>query len=201
MIEQWQAWRWKARVFIARGIHARHVLRTASRRVIEYDVLGQVHHELHPKAILSVGIAPYTAHYPALLRPARYETIDADAEETRWCAPDGHKIGNAATIGSLWPPASFDVVICHGVYGWGLDSAADLRSALHGIASVLRPGGFLLFGWNRLAGRDPLAIEDHLDSIFHGFEPAKLGGAGYRDTDEVTRVRLRYFRTPAPSTD
>lgn len=47
--------------------------------------------------------------------------------------------GDAADLGSLFPPGSFDVVLCHGV----LMYFDDPRPVILGLAQVLAPGGVL----------------------------------------------------------
>ncbi len=45
-------------------------------------------------------------------------------------------------------PGFFDLIICNGVYGWGLDSAEQCEIAFANCHTCLAPEGHLLIGWD-----------------------------------------------------
>jgi SAM-dependent methyltransferase len=109
--------------------------------------------------ILWVGCRRYTADYPTLLAAngAEIWTMDIDETTARWGAPGRHLIFNLASVDDLLAPHSFDALLCNGVFGFGLDEPAAQRRALRAMAHILKPGGWLLLGWNTDRCMDPLA--------------------------------------------
>lgn len=185
--------RWCAGVFRLRRAHSCEILRTRARRILEYDLFYSVWNEIRPRRILSIGVAGYTAHYPLLFPSSAFATIDIDGKRAQWGSPFQHVVGDATILGSFWPSAAFDAVICNGVYGWGVDTEAGLRLLLAGIRDVLAPGGFLLFGWNVTQERDPLCLETRCEQVFEGFAPSRLGGREHARVRSEINHLYRFF--------
>ena len=110
--------------------------------------------------LLFVGCRRYTRRYPALLEMhgARCWTIDVDPSVARWGAPGRHKIGAIQEARHLWPAASFETIIMHGVFGYGLDAAEDQADALLACHTLMKPGGWLILGWQTDLSAEPLAM-------------------------------------------
>lgn len=187
---------WCVRVFLLRLAHFRVALRTGARRRLEYDVFYHISKESSPERILSIGVAPYTTFYPRLFPNAAFVTIDRDAECASCGSPRGHVVGDATELGKYWPPATFDTVICNGVYGWGIDTEEQLRRLLASIHTVLAPGGGLLFGWNPVEGLDPIELESRREQLFRDFIPSSLSGREFVDVSSILDHRFRFFRKP-----
>jgi SAM-dependent methyltransferase len=167
---------WRVRVLALRVIYFRACLRTRARRTLEYELLAALHREVRPRRVLWIGVGRFTTYYPCLFPGARLSTIDRDPEVARWGAPHDHRVGSATRLPHFWPAATFDAVLCNGVYGWGLDTEAELRLLLDGIRVVLRPRGFLLFGWNPTGKTDPVDLDARRSVLFKDFVPARLSG-------------------------
>ena len=60
-------------------------------------------------------------------------------------------------LAGLFPAEHFDVVLCNGVFGFGVDTPAAQTRAWEAMAAVLKPGGLLLLGWNTDRIDDPLS--------------------------------------------
>ena len=172
---------WPLRALLQRLLEraglGRHV-RPRDRRVLEDRVLGHLAAAPSPQRILSVGVRAYTRHHAALLAPHRLETIDIDPAAARHGSALRHVVASVCEADRHFAPARFDAVVMNGVFGWGLDTRADLDAALTALHRVLRPGGLLVIGWNDVALRRPFPLASAAAlALFEPHSIAALGGA------------------------
>jgi len=114
------------------------------------------------KTVLFVGCGSYTAHYQRRYFAAHnYWTIDSDPTRRKFGAKQ-HVIARLEELGQYFPSGFFDLIICNGVYGWGLklNSAEDCDTATSQCHSCLADAGHLLLGWNDVPGRDPAPLTE-----------------------------------------
>ena len=137
---------------LALGIDVR--LRTDDRELLETIVLPYVAAHPPEPRVLFVGTAPYTKWYPRLFTRGELWTIEPDVSGARFGARH-HVCAPLQVVAQHFLPSWFDWIICNGVFGWGLDEAADIDAALRGCAKVLKPGGSLIVGWNDVTERVP----------------------------------------------
>ena len=64
-------------------------------------------------------------------------------------------IDGNVVLGRHLAPEAFDAVILNGVLGSGIDDAGSVDRALRSIATVLKPRGRLVIGWNNDKAKDP----------------------------------------------
>lgn len=190
MLKYW----WNIKVFILRLLHFPHILRTESRKELEYNLLFYLAKEIQPKQILSIGVGPYTTYYPRLFPKAQFKTIDLDPSAAQWASPGNHTIADATKINDLWQRGTFDLVLFNGVYGWGMNSQKQLTETLDCISILLKPNGFLLFGWNKTPATDPIDIENNLREIFSDFSIASLNQKKFIQLKIWKMHRYRFFR-------
>lgn len=132
---------------------------TEDRRVLEQIIFKHYRGDSCIRTVLFVGCDSYTAHYQRRYFAAHdYWTIDPDASLRRFGATQ-HVIAPLQELGRHFPSEFFDLIICNGVYGWGLDSAEDFDAAMAQCHSCLTEGGHMLLGWNDVPGRDPAPLE------------------------------------------
>jgi SAM-dependent methyltransferase len=91
-----------------------------------------------------------------------------------------HVIAPIEQAASHFHPAMFDTVLLSGVFGFGIDDVKAQEAAIVACATVLKPGGLLVLGWNA----DLLADPSMLMGITRHF------GAS-RDAELVDRVTFR----------
>lgn len=131
---------------------------TEDRRLLERTILPAYAARADMQRVLFVGCAPYTASYRQIFRSARYWTIDPAPGRARY-GGDRHIVAPLQQLDRHAPPASFDLIVCNGVLGWGLDDAADVERAFHCCENALRDGGELIIGWNDVPGRNRIRPE------------------------------------------
>lgn len=100
--------------------------------------------------ILSIGVEAYNADAEHKLagRGTEYWTIDINPDNAKWGSPDRHVVGDALRLHDVFGPNVFDCVIFNGVLGYGINGNQSAEQALEAVATVLRPCGWLVLGWN-----------------------------------------------------
>jgi Methyltransferase domain len=150
------------------------------RRVLEEVIFGHYCKSPALKTVLFVGCDSYTAHYQRRYFASHdYWTMDPNAACRRFGA-SRHVIARLEELGRIFPAEFFDLIVCNGVYGWGLNHAQDCDTALSQCHSCLTPGGHFMLGWNDVPGRDPAPLTE-VPSLtrFSEYEFPGLGGARY----------------------
>jgi SAM-dependent methyltransferase len=110
--------------------------------------------------VLFVGCRVYTRRYVALARRLGLDFWTTDIDPA--AAPDGspgrHVVGDIVTVGPDAFGGPFDSIVFSGVVGFGVDDRPLIEAAFANLARLLRPGGWLVVGWNCDLSADPLTI-------------------------------------------
>lgn len=171
------------------GGHLR--LRTPDRRLLEESVIPGYRDLPDVSRVLDIGCDWYTKSYQSLFAPCSYRTIDFDPEKARH-APPGHVTGSLLELDRHFDAGSFDLVLCNGVLGWGVNTLGECAEASRQLARVLRPGGHLVLGWNDHPGRKPEGLACFDEAPWKPFAfPTLPGGPGDHVLTE-TSYRHRY---------
>ncbi|HEV2309373.1 MAG TPA: class I SAM-dependent methyltransferase [Acidimicrobiia bacterium] len=130
----------------------------ADRLLLEQTILPALRADVERGPVLFVGVAWYTAGYPALFPPGGLVTVDADPGQARY-GSERHHVVDVLRVGTLFSPRTFSAIVCNGVFGYGVDTEQAIVAALDAFRLVLEPGGALVVGWNDLEGRRPPELE------------------------------------------
>lgn len=154
--------------------------RSPDRRLLERGILPSLAGRADVRRVLFVGCAPYTRHYEAIFERAEYWTIDPVPRRRRW-GGRRHIVGRLEGLGRHVPAAHFDLIVCNGVLGWGLDRRADAEAAFAACHAALRPGGALIVGWNDVRPHNRIT-PDRVRALaqFERFALRGLGGPQVR---------------------
>jgi hypothetical protein len=131
-------------------------LRTDDRRILENVILPYFSRSASYVRILFVGCAWYTRGYRRLFRHADYSTLDYDPSKKRF-GSERHVIDSLANIGSHFREDALDLIVCNGVFGWGLDNRSEVDAAFRGCHQCLRRGGQFILGWNDISQHRPFS--------------------------------------------
>ena len=132
-------------------------MRTRDRDTLEQVILPAYAARADIKSVLFVGCAWYTHHYEKMLPGRVYWTIDPDPWKKRF-GGRRHIVAGLESLDAHVAPGSLDLIICNGVFGWGLDDRADCERAFAACFDALRPAGELIIGWNDVLEHRPLDL-------------------------------------------
>ena len=150
-------------------------LHTADRQVLEQVILPAYAGRRDITRVLFVGCAPYTQHYGELFAGREYWTIDPVPRRRRH-GGTRHIVDRLENLGSHAQPAYFDLIVCNGVLGWGLNALDTAEAAFATCHRHLREGGELVVGWNDVPPRNRVAPDD-LPAL-QRFEPLVFAPVG-----------------------
>lgn len=148
--------------------------------------------------ILLVGTRRYTVDYPKRLQNdgTTVWTIDYDREAERWGNGSFHRTTDVREVDQVLAAGCFDVVLANGILGFGIDQPADVKAMTDAVARLLKPGGFLMLGWDADRAPDPTLNHDIRAKFQHaglGTLPARHAVTGYAGFDHV----FDWFQTSA----
>jgi SAM-dependent methyltransferase len=145
--------------------------------------------------ILFVGCKWHTQGYNETFRAKEYWTIEIDPARSRYGA-ERHVVDSVANVRDHFDDGAFDLVICNGVFGWGLDGVDEVERAFEGCHAILKTGGVFMLGWNDIPSHRPFPLE-RIDALKlfsdHHFPP--LGGSRYL-TRNRNRHTYNFYRKP-----
>lgn len=176
---------------------AGHPVRRASadRQYLEEELLPALARCPDVRRVLFVGCARYTSHYERIFEHAEYWTIDPVRRRRRWGA-GRHIVDRLERVNRHLPAAYFDLIVCNGVLGWGLNRRSDAEAAFAACHAALRPGGELIVGWNDVQPRNAVR-PDSLQAL-RRFERGTLGAGGSPQVriDGSHRHVFEFYRNP-----
>jgi SAM-dependent methyltransferase len=158
-------------------------LGTRDRTVLEGKILPWLSAQSSVRRVLFVGCEWYTYGYKKWFRADTYWTLDHNPRKKLFGSPRRHLIDSMANLAEHFKPESLDLIICNGVFGWGLDTPTDIDAAFSAVQRSLRPGGLFLLGWNDVPNHCPVPLEDIV--ALRALSPAILEPLG------VTQFRVQ----------
>jgi SAM-dependent methyltransferase len=149
---------------------------SADRRVLEGEILPWLSAQSSLGRVLFVGCEWYTYGYRKWFPAETYWTLDYDPEKKLFGSPTLHLVDSMTNLADHFEPEGLDLIICNGVFGWGLNAPDDIEAAFSAVHRSLRPGGFFLLGWNDVPKRRPVPIASI--AALRALSPAILGPLG-----------------------
>jgi len=149
---------------------------TEDRRVLEQVIFGHYCALEDVRRVLFVGCRSYTRHYERhYFRDHEFWTLEPDRRARRFGARR-HVIAPLERLAEHFPEGAFDLILCNGVYGFGLDTHAQCEAAFEQCFTRLRDGGHFMLGWNDVPARTPVPLAQ-IESLGL-FTPAALPALG-----------------------
>ena len=130
--------------------HDRYIL---EQKIIPYFVNSQEFAK-----VLFVGCGSYTKHYEKWFGEKEYWTIDINPMKKVYGAKN-HIVGSMSDLNLHFPENSLDLIICNGVFGWGLNDKKDVEEAFAGCFHSLRKDGVLIIGWDDVPEKKPFPLD------------------------------------------
>ena len=173
-------------------------LDTTDRRVLEHIIIPGYLADPAVKSVLFVGCDSYTAHYERkYFSHHEFWTLEPN-EKMRRHGARRHVIAPLEKLAQHFSEQYFDLILCNGVYGWGLNTSDQCEAAFTQCHACLRPGGHLLLGWNDVATKQGSIALSNVTSLrqFERFRFSPLGTSDYL-TDTPYRHVFAFYRRPA----
>lgn len=178
-------------------------LRTPDRIFLEETLFPWMRNEIRPRSVFDVGCDWYTCAYPRLLGAERYDSIDIDPAKARFAQSHGrnHLTASLLELDRHREPDIYDVAILNGVLGWGINDEAPIREASRQITRVLRPGGWLVLGWNDTEEWRPATLAPFDQPPLERRAPPPVG-VDTQITPTKSRHTFRFFvKSNRPTSD
>lgn len=153
----------KAKVLISTVMGWDIPIENHERRLLEQEIMPYFASQIDVKKVLFVGCGSYTKHYQKIFARQEYWTIDINPLKRVYGAKH-HIVDSMSNLGNYFQPQALDLIICNGVFGWGLNEREAVESAFSASYNCLRDRGILLIGWDDVPEHKPFALET-LDSI------------------------------------
>jgi Methyltransferase domain len=135
-------------------------IRTDDRRVLEQIVIPHFASQRNTRRVLFVGCDWYTRHYKKFFVGKEYWTIDFDPSKSAYGSNGRHIVDSIENISTHFAENYFDLIICNGVFGWGLNTREQAEDAFGGCHKLLRIGGYFVLGWNDIPQAKPFPPEE-----------------------------------------
>jgi SAM-dependent methyltransferase len=132
-------------------------MRTPDRRILE-DTIIPFYVTRGVERVLFVGTDWFTKHYDRYFAASDYWTIEIEPSRRKFGAAQ-HVTDSLERLDQHFQKSYFDLILCNGVYGWGLDERASCERAFEQCFHCLREHGVLVLGWNDVPEHHPVPLE------------------------------------------
>lgn len=147
------------------------------------------------RRLLFVGTDWYTKSYEDFFRDKDYWTLEIDPTKRRF-GSKRHITASLTELEAHAAPASFDAIICNGVFYTGaMDRREQAEPAFDACWRSLRPGGWFVLGWNDTPALRPYPPGE--SDALKAFKPAAFpptGTAEHRTATEHAHVYNFFVR-------
>jgi len=135
-------------------------LRSEDRRVLEQIIFSYFLRANQYQQVLFVGCQWYTRGYNKRFEGEKnYWTIDIDPKTARYGAKQ-HIVDGIQNMRKHFQADTLDLILCNGVFGWGLDARGEVELGFQACFDCLREGGVLVIGWDDIDERRPFRLEE-----------------------------------------
>ena len=177
-------------------------LKNEDRRVLEQAIFPYFLRSESCKDVLFVGCDWYTEGYNKWFEEKKnYWTVDVDASNEKYGSKQ-HIVDRLQNVGRHFPAGAFDLIVCNGVFGWGLDARPDAEQAFQACYRCLRENGVLIIGWDGIEERCPFPLDDC--QSLRAFKPLifpPLGTCEYQTDTPHRHTYTFYVKTEGASRD
>lgn len=169
------------------------------RKILQDLILPGLANNPEISSVLDIGCEWYNLHHQRVFNHHKYATIDIEEDRKAFGARE-HVTGSVLELENHFQEEQFDLVIANGIIGHGITKRADVATMAQQLAYSLKPGGYVLIGWNdRTKGVPEVQPAEALSNA--GFIPSKLPFLpGHRHlATEETRHWFELYQKANPS--
>ena len=140
------------------GIPAR--FHSPARKVLENTILPFYASQENLSKVLFVGCDWYTIHYRKFFKETtEYWTIDPEPKQKRYGAKN-HIVDFVENLHQHFDKEYFDIIICNGVLGFGLNQRDPAERSFDSCYACLRQGGKFVIGRDDTSGFLSFSVEE-----------------------------------------
>lgn len=163
------------------------------RYILEQKIIPYFVERKEFTKVLFVGCGSYTKHYEKWFEKKEYWTIDINPMKKIYGAKN-HITGCMSDLKLHFKDNDLDLIICNGVFGWGLNDRKDVEEAFSGCYQSLREGGVLVVGWDDVPEKKPFPLEtcESLSQFQSYFFPP-LSTSEYRNSTDKSDKHVFNF--------
>jgi SAM-dependent methyltransferase len=167
---------------------------THDRYILEQKIIPYFVERKEFAKVLFVGCGSYTKHYEKWFEKKEYWTIDINPMKKIYGAKN-HITGSMSDLKLHFKDNDLDLILCNGVFGWGLNDKKDVEEAFSGCYESLREGGVLVVGWDDVPDKKPFPLESCESlSRFQPYFFPPLSTSEYRHlTDKSDRHVFNFY--------
>lgn len=174
--------------------------RSTDRRLLEDRLLPVLLGDEQPaRQVLFVGCCFASRHYENRFsaQGVHWWTLDCDPKRRVYGAQ--HHIVDRLERLEVHRTPLFDLIVCNGVLGWGLNDREDAEAAFAACFARLRVRGRLLVGWNDYYPRNRIAPQS-LISLLRYDHHAPCGWPPSLPVGGLRRHVFEFYRRPPNAT-
>lgn len=195
----------RGHILTALGFEA--TLPSPDRTLLDSTILPALGSRPDITRILFVGTAFYTKYYAKFFPGKEFWTIDRVQRRARFGAGHRHIVDSVENVDHHFKPGALDLIVCNGVFGWGLNARDDVERAFGGFYECLRVGGLLLLGWDDVPEYRPfhpeettaLARFDHYRFEPLGTDRYAFKGSGSSNADRRSSHVFSFYEKRQPT--
>jgi len=131
--------------------------RSEDRRVLERVIFPYFVQRPEFTKVLFVGCGWYTKVYNKIFRSKDYWTLEINPALRKYGARQ-HISDSVKNVSRHFGEGELDLIICNGVFGWGLDARDEAEDTFAACYACLREGGLLIVGWNDVPEHRPFTL-------------------------------------------
>ena len=146
-----------AAILLRNAVGLLNRLHSPDRDVLERVILPAYARLPGMRRVLFVGSDWFTRHCEKLFLGHEYCTLDPDPWKRNFSARR-HIVAGLQSLDARFDESHFDLIVCNGVFGWGLDQRDDCERAFMACFTRLKPGGHFMLGWNDVPAHSPLPL-------------------------------------------
>ena len=129
------------------------------RVILEKTIFPYFINKLDYQKVIFIGVGWYTMEYNKLFKKKEFWTIDFDPKMKKY-GSKRHIIDSMENLDRYFKNNTIDLIICNGVYGWGLSDPKNIEKAFNVCYNLLVKNGIFIIGWNDLPGHRPVPLEN-----------------------------------------
>ena len=157
------------------------------RRVLDKIIFPYFVQDHAVSKILFIGCKWYTSRYNEIFQHKDYWTLEINPSRSKYGA-ENHIAASIEDVPLYFDENELDLIICNGVFGWGLNAKSCVERAFQNCFGCLREGGVFVLGWNDVPKRRPFPLKDcHALRVFNHYVFPPLSTSEY-----LTKTRNRH---------